>query len=201
MASPHSLGKTATVSSVELKSGKTLAADFVVVGVGVVPATEFLRDSDIVLDEKDGSVHVDTRLQTSHPDVYAAGDIARWGDGGGTRIEHWRVAQQQGIVAAQNMLGATEDVRHHVPFFWTTQWQVTLNYVGHAEQWDEIIYRGTPEQKQFIAFYVRGGKLQAAAGCDHDQDLIALEWILQHDLPLSADQMRDSGIFAGRLRP
>ena len=76
------VGENGNVSSVELKSGKTLAADFVVVGVGVVPATEFLRDFDIVLDEKDGSVHVDTRLQTSHPYIYAAGDIARWGDGG-----------------------------------------------------------------------------------------------------------------------
>jgi NADPH-dependent 2,4-dienoyl-CoA reductase/sulfur reductase-like enzyme/nitrite reductase/ring-hydroxylating ferredoxin subunit len=186
------VGENGAVSSVQFKSGKTLEADFVVVGVGVAPATEFLRDSGIVLDEKDGSVHVDTRLQTSDPDIYAAGDIARWGEGGGTRIEHWRVAQQQGIAAARNMLGVEDDVRHHVPFFWTTQWGVTLNYVGHAAGWDEIIYRGTPEQKQFIAFYVSDGQLKAAAGCGHDQDLIALEWILQHHLPLSADQMRDA---------
>ncbi|MCC6615358.1 MAG: FAD-dependent oxidoreductase [Anaerolineae bacterium] len=185
------VGKNGTVSSILLKSGKTLEADFVIVGVGVSPATEFLRDSGIVLDEKDGSVHVNTHLQTSDPDIYAAGDIARWGEDGGTRIEHWRVAQQQGIVAARNMLGVEDDVRHHVPFFWTTQWGLNLNYVGHATTWDEIIYRGTPEQKQFIAFYVADGQLKAAAGCGHDQDLIAIEWILQHDLPLSVEQMRD----------
>jgi NADPH-dependent 2,4-dienoyl-CoA reductase/sulfur reductase-like enzyme len=155
-----------------------------------VPATEFLRGSGLRLDEKDGSVRVNTHLQTSHPDVYAAGDIARWGEGTGTRIEHWRVAQQHGVVAAHNMLGRGQDVRAHVPFFWTTQWHVRLNYVGHAAQWDEIIYRGTPEHKQFIAFYVSGGKLQAAAGCGYDQDLIALEFILQQNLPLSAEQMR-----------
>ena len=187
------VAEVGAVSSVQLKSGKILEADFVVVGAGVAPATGFLHDSGIALDEKDGSVRVDTHLKTSHPDVYAAGDIARWGEGGGIRIEHWRVAQQQGIVAARNMLGGDQDVRSRVPFFWTTQWQVTLNYVGHAEQWDEIIYRGAPAQKQFIAFYVVGGKLQAAAGCGRDQDLIALELILQRDLPLSADQMRDPG--------
>jgi NADPH-dependent 2,4-dienoyl-CoA reductase/sulfur reductase-like enzyme/nitrite reductase/ring-hydroxylating ferredoxin subunit len=180
------------VSGVQLKSGKTLDADFVVVGIGVVPATEFLRDSGLELDQKDGAVRVDTHLQSSHAHVFAAGDIARWGDGGGTRIEHWRVAQQQGIVAAHNMLGASQDVRERVPFFWTTQWQLTLNYVGHATQWDEIIYRGTPAQKQFVAFYVTDGKLQAAAGCGHDQDLIAVEFVLKHGLPLSVEQIRDT---------
>jgi NADPH-dependent 2,4-dienoyl-CoA reductase/sulfur reductase-like enzyme/nitrite reductase/ring-hydroxylating ferredoxin subunit len=183
--------KDGTVSGVQLRSGKTLDADFVVVGIGVVPATEFLRASGLSMDEKDGSLRVDTHLQTSDANIFAAGDIARWGEDHGTRIEHWRVAQQQGIVAAHNMLGKSEDVRGRVPFFWTTQWQLTLSYVGHAAQWDEIIYRGTPEQKKFLAFYVRDQQLQAAAGCDVDQNLIAVEFILQHNLPLSVEQMRD----------
>jgi apoptosis-inducing factor 3 len=186
-------GENGKVNGVQLKSGKTLAADMVVVGIGVIPATEFLRDSRLRLDEKDGSVCVDTHLQTSHPDVYAAGDIARWGERDGRRIEHWRVAQQHGVVAVQNMLGHEEDVDTRVPFFWTEQWHVRLNYVGHAEQWDEIIYRGTPEQKQFIAFYVSEGQVQAAAGCGHDQDLVALEFVLQQNLPLTVEQMRDPG--------
>jgi hypothetical protein len=101
------------------------------------------------------------------------------------------VAQQHGVVAAQNMLGHKKDVDAHVPFFWTEQWHVRLNYVGHAERWDAIIYRGTPEQKQFIAFYVSEGQLQAAAGCGHDQDLVALEFVLQQNLPLTVEQMRD----------
>jgi NADPH-dependent 2,4-dienoyl-CoA reductase/sulfur reductase-like enzyme/nitrite reductase/ring-hydroxylating ferredoxin subunit len=184
-------GTNGAVSSVQLKNGTTLETDFVVIGVGVAPATEFLRGSGLSLDEKDSSVRVNTSLQTSHPDVFAAGDIARWGEGSGTRIEHWRVAQQHGIVAAQNMLGHHEDVRVHVPFFWTMQWGVTVSYVGHAAHWDEIIYRGRPEQKQFVAFYVSGGRLKAAAGVDHDQDLDAIEFILQHNLPLSIEQMRD----------
>jgi NADPH-dependent 2,4-dienoyl-CoA reductase/sulfur reductase-like enzyme/nitrite reductase/ring-hydroxylating ferredoxin subunit len=185
-------GENGAVSGVQLKTGKTLDADVVVVGIGVSPATEFLRDSGLRLEEKDGSVRVDNHLQTSHADIYAAGDIARWGEGSGTRIEHWRLAQQHGIIAAHNMLGRADTVDAHVPFFWTTQWHLTLNYVGHATEWDEIIYRGSPEQKDFVAFYVKGGQLLAAAGCNHDQDLIALEFIMQRHLPLTVEQMRDA---------
>ncbi len=184
-------GENQTVSKVQLKSGKTLDAEFVIVGIGVVPATDFLNGSGLTLDEKDHSVRVDKHLQSSQPDIYAAGDIARWGEGSGTRIEHWRLAEQHGVIAAHNMLGQSDDVDAHIPFFWTTQWKVTLNYVGHATQWDNIIYRGSVEQKKFIAFYVSDGQLQAAVGCDHDQDLDALEFILLAKLPLTVDQMRD----------
>jgi len=184
-------GKNGAVNQVELKSGKKVDADFVIVGIGVSPATDFLSDSGITLDEKDHSVRVNNQLQSNQPDVYAAGDIARWGEGSGTRIEHWRVAEQHGMIAAHNMLGQLDVVDTHVPFFWTTQWKVTLNYVGHAAQWDEIIYRGKPQDKKFIAFYVKDGRLQAAVGCNHDQELVALELILQHKLPLTTNQMRD----------
>ena len=144
------------------------------------------------MDKSDHSVRVDSHLQSNEPDVYAAGDIARWGEGSGTRIEHWRLAEQHGMIAAHNMLGHGDDMGTHVPFFWTTQWKITLNYVGHATKWDEIIYRGSPQDKKFIAFYVTGGKLQAAAGCGYDQDLDALEFILRDKLPLSTAQMRDT---------
>ncbi|MBI5666395.1 MAG: FAD-dependent oxidoreductase [Chloroflexi bacterium] len=182
------------VTGVELSSGARLEADMVVVGVGVAPATDFLRESGLRLHEKDRSVLVNAQLQTTDPDIFAAGDIARWDNGhdGGVRIEHWRVAQQQGIVAARNMLGDTLDFNRRVPFFWTSQWKLTLNYVGHAENWDEIIYRGgTPEQEKFLAFYVRNGRLQAAAGCGYDRELDAIEYILRDRLPLSPEQMRD----------
>ena len=72
------------------------------------------------------------------------------------------------------------------------QWDITLRYVGHAAQWDEIIYReGTPAQKTFLALYVAGGQLQAAAGCQHDQELDAIEFILRGKMPLTPKQMRD----------
>lgn len=187
-------GQNGQVRTVELKSGESLGADFVVIGVGVVPATDFLLNSGLLLNEQDHSLWVDRHLKTRFADVYAAGDIARWDDGSdqGVRIEHWRVAQQQGIVAAHNMLGENQIIDHRVPFFWTNQWKLTLNYVGHAPMWDEIIYwGGTPERRKFIAFYVRGSKLQAAAGCGYDAELDAIELILRDQMPLSLDQMRD----------
>lgn len=190
-------GQGGQVKQVELKSGKSLDADFVVVGVGVVPATDFLLDSGLALNEHDHSVRVNRHLQTSSADVFAAGDIARWNDGSdrGVRIEHWRVAQQQGMVAARNMLGENWSVGQRVPFFWTMQWGLRLNYVGHAPLWDEIIYwGGTPEQRKFIAFYVRDGKLQAAAGCGYDAELGAIELILRDQMPLSLDQMHDPAL-------
>jgi NADPH-dependent 2,4-dienoyl-CoA reductase/sulfur reductase-like enzyme/nitrite reductase/ring-hydroxylating ferredoxin subunit len=180
--------------SVELTSGERLAADFVVVGVGVRPATDFLKDSGLAMEAKDQSVLVDGRLQTSDPNIYAAGDIARYdeGDGKRTRIEHWRVAQQHGMVAAHNMLKADADeVTKHVPFFWTTQAGISLRYVGHAEQFDDVIFRGKASAREFVAFYVADGKLQAAAGVKRDREIDALELIMRDGLPLTVEQMED----------
>ncbi|MEO8394381.1 MAG: FAD-dependent oxidoreductase, partial [Chloroflexota bacterium] len=186
------IGENGHVTGVQI-ANEVLPADFVVIGVGVRPATDFLKDTRIKLNEKDSSVEVNAQLRSSDPDIYAAGDIARYPVEGGTqRIEHWRVAQQQGVVAARGMIGQSDDVNKHVPFFWTTQWGFTVRYVGHAEGWDEIIYRGDPEEKNFIAFYVKEGKLKAAAGSKHDQEMAALEFILRDRMPLTADQMRDA---------
>jgi NADPH-dependent 2,4-dienoyl-CoA reductase/sulfur reductase-like enzyme/nitrite reductase/ring-hydroxylating ferredoxin subunit len=189
------IGENGYVTGVELKSGEVLPADFVIVGVGVRPATDFLSGSPLKLDQRDKSVRVEATLRTSEPDIYAAGDIARINNNTpeGVRIEHWRVAQQHGIIAAQNMMGGSESVMQHVPFFWTHQWDVELRYVGHAETWDEIIYRGgTPQQKRFVAFYIHGGKLLAAAGVQHDAEMDAIEFILRDGMPLTREQMQDS---------
>lgn len=184
-------GQHGSVSGVRLKSGETLPADCVILGVGMIPATEFLRDSGLELDQRDSSVRVNQQLETSHPGIFAAGDIARWGDGAGTRIEHWRVAEQHGMIAARNMLGDTQDVSDYVPFFWTNQWGITLRYVGHALKWDDLIVRGSIENGPFVAFYVLAGSLQAAVGRSADQEMAAIEWILSRRLPLTVEQMRD----------
>src|SRR5690606_15882422 len=134
-----------------------------VIGIGVQPHTAFLQDSGIELGD-DGSVLTNELLQSSHPDIYAAGDIARWKNaqtGETQRIEHWRTALQHGKTAARNMLDQQESVAAHVPFFWTTQWDVNLGYVGHAASWDEIIYRhGHPKEKEFLAYFIKDGQLQ-----------------------------------------
>ena len=126
-------------------------------------------------------------------DVYVAGDIARWPDwrtGAPVRIEHWRLAQQHGQVAAKNMLG--RDTRYAgVPFFWTEQFMVATQYVGHARTWDEIVFDGDPARQQFVAYYVKDGRVFAAAGCqeDHKMGLIA-ERLCAASMP-TVDELRE----------
>ena len=158
-----------TVNKVRLESGESIDADVVIVGVGVRPATDFLEGFEL---HKDGGVIADQYLSIG-PDIHAAGDIAHFPDartGESTRIEHWRTALQQGRVAAHNMAGKPTPFTQ-VPFFWTTQFDVTLNYVGHATGWDEIRYEGDLDSKDFLAFYLRAGSVVAVAGMNRDREL------------------------------
>jgi NADPH-dependent 2,4-dienoyl-CoA reductase/sulfur reductase-like enzyme/nitrite reductase/ring-hydroxylating ferredoxin subunit len=180
------LGEGGHVTGVQLKTGQTLPADVVVLGVGVRPATDFLQAAFTL--EKDGGVPVNARLQAA-PNVYAAGDIARFplaATGQPARIEHWRLAQQHGRVAARNMLGQQEEYTA-APFFWTQQYGKSLRYAGHAEQWDDIIYHGEVEKQEFLAFYVQAGRIAAVAGMGRDADMIYITELLgQGQMPASA---------------
>lgn len=155
------------VQFAKLKGGATLAADLVVVGLGVAPATAMLQG---VAPRKDGGVDTDARLGIADG-LYAAGDVAAFpygSTGARIRVEHWRVAMQQGRVAALNMLGR-EAMFDAVPYFWTIHFMKRLDYVGHAESWDEVAVDGDLEKPEFTAFYVKGGRVQAVAGWGRDQ--------------------------------
>ena len=170
-------GERGHAVGVALKSGKLVAADVVVLGVGVRPATSFLQEAFTL--EKDGGLAVDAFLQAAE-NVYAAGDIACFPlapAGQPTRIEHWRVAQQHGQTAARNMLGQREKFAA-APFFWTQQYGKSLRYAGHAARWDEIIYQGEVAKQDFLAFYVLDNRLVAAAGMNHDDDMIYIAELL-----------------------
>jgi len=142
--------------AVHLASDGPIAADLVVVGIGVRPRLELAEKAGLRIDR---GIAVDQYLETSAPGVFAAGDVARWPDphsGENLRIEHWVVAERQGQAAALNMLGQHEPFRQ-VPFFWSQHYDVPINYVGHAESWDEILIDGDIMSKDCILRFKNKG--------------------------------------------
>jgi len=157
-----------------LKDGTVLEADFAVAGAGVRPRTQLAEAAGLALDK---GVLVNGQLQTSAPDIYAAGDIARWPDkysGAAIRVEHWAVAERQGQTAARNMLGAAEEFTA-VPFFWSQHYDVSINYVGHAESWDELVVEGDLAAKDGLVRFKRGGRTLAVASLFRDLESLTAE--------------------------
>jgi apoptosis-inducing factor 3 len=159
-------------------TGERVSADLVVMGVGVLPAFGLAEAAGL---EVAKGIVVDDRLRTSAPGIYAAGDVARYPyapTGEKVRIEHWAVAQRMGRVAALNMLGG--DLPFTAPpFFWTTQFDATVSYVGHAESWDRIDVSGSLSARDATLAYRRGGQTLAVATVGRDRTSLEAEVALE----------------------
>merc|ERR1712000_42389 len=163
------------VGSVHLKDGTKLDADLVILGVGVSPATEFLKNNKILRLEQDGSIKTDENFSVvGLKDVYAIGDISTYpyhgpgGDGKPTRIEHWNVAQNAGRAVADNIVNPSYTGEQFIPVFWSALGS-QMRYCGNTIMgWDDVIVDGNPAEAKFVAYYTKGDTVVAMASMGRD---------------------------------
>uniref|UniRef100_U3IU79 Rieske domain-containing protein n=1 Tax=Anas platyrhynchos platyrhynchos TaxID=8840 RepID=U3IU79_ANAPP len=170
-------GKDGKVTEAIIASGKKIPADVVVLGIGALPSSEFLKGTSIARDSS-GAILVDLCMQTNIPNVFAAGDVVSFPvallDGERSSIHHQQVAEAHGSIAALNML-KKQKALHTVPFFWTTMLGKSIHYAGCGKGFTDTVVKGSLEQQKFLIFYIRDGFVTAAASlnCDPMVSLIA----------------------------
>ncbi len=184
------------VSAVVTKSGLTVECDAVVVGAGVRPDAMLAQRAGL---EVDDGIVCDSKLRTSAEGIYAAGDCCSYDSvvhGRRLRVEHWDVAMQQGIAAARNMLGDDRDY-DVVPYFFSdlADW-ASLEYVGPAEDWDEVLWRGDRDEGEFSAWYLQDGRVAGCLSVGRSEDLAEARRMLAEgvDVSGSREQIADAEI-------
>jgi len=187
---PEEIVSEGKEQKVVLSSEEHVSGDIVIAGVGIIPSVGFLSGTGLL---KEGAVSVDHLLQSEDDCVYAAGDVALVLDpvmGKHRRIEHWVEACRQGKHAALAML----DRRHkyeEVPFFWTRQYDLEIQYTGWVRRKGKIIFRGGEDQEDFLAGFYERGKLRAAAGVRREKEIILLSEIIRSGRSVSPSTFAD----------
>jgi len=181
------------VERVRLEGGRTLDCDFVVVGVGVTPRVELAAAAGL---ETDNGILVDERLETASDGVFAAGDAANaWHPffERRLRVEHWHNALEQGPAAARNMLGRGE-AYDRIPYFFSDQYDVGMEYAGHATDWDEVVFRGDVEGREFIAFWLQRGRVVAGMNVNVWDVTDAIQALIRSRAEVDVGSLRDPDV-------
>jgi 3-phenylpropionate/trans-cinnamate dioxygenase ferredoxin reductase component len=180
------------VERVRTSDGRTIECDFVIVGIGVTPRTQLVESAGLAID--DGIV-VDANLRTSAPDVFAAGDVARHDHPvhGPIRVEHWANALHQGPAAAIGMLDRDEPY-DRVPYFYSDQYDVGMEYSGHAPRWDRVVFRGDTAAREFIAFWMEGDRVLAAMNVNVWDVVDPLQRLIRERIAVDDAALRDPDV-------
>jgi 3-phenylpropionate/trans-cinnamate dioxygenase ferredoxin reductase component len=178
------------VERVTTARGRRIECDFVVVGLGVEPVTDLLADTGAGIDN---GVVVDEYLRTGVEGIYAAGDVANHYHpvfGRRIRVEHWQNALEQGPAAARNMLDKDEPY-DEIPWFWSDQYEHNLQYAGFHTQWDELVVRGSMDERNFVAFYRKDRRVLAAVAVNRGRDLRRSMPLIKSQEPVDAAGLCD----------
>jgi 3-phenylpropionate/trans-cinnamate dioxygenase ferredoxin reductase subunit len=185
-------GRDGKVAGVRLADGSDVEADAVIVGIGIKPNTQLAATADLKVDN---GVVVDAQLRSSNPDIYAAGDVANAYHplfGKHLRVEHWANALNQPQAAAKAMLG--QDVAYdRVPYFYTDQYDLGMEYSGYVEpgEYDEVVFRGDVAGREFVAFWLGGGRVLAGMNVNVWDVNDAIQALVRAGNPVDKDALRD----------
>jgi len=181
------------VERVLTSDGRKLDCDFVVVGVGVEPRTQLAAEAELAVDN---GVLVTAALRTSAPDVFAAGDVANAEHpfyGERIRVEHWANALNQGPAAARNMLGKGQPYEQ-LPFFFSDQYDVGMEYTGFARTWDRVVFRGDPASGEFIAFWLEDDRVLAGMNVNVWDVTDPIQRLIRERIPVEDGRLGDPDI-------
>lgn len=181
------------ITRVRTTSGRQIECDFAVVGIGVVPRTGLAGDAGL---EVSNGIVVDANLQTAAPGIFAAGDVAnawhpfyqQW-----IHIEHWANALHQGPAAARAMLGQPVSY-DNIPYFFSDQYEVAMEYCGYAPHWDEVVFRGDRTGGEFIAFWLRDGRVAAGMNVNVWDVNEHIQALIRSRQPVEVAALTDPGI-------
>jgi len=178
---------------VTLSDGAIIDTQLVVLGVGVAPRVQLAETSGLAVDD---GVVVDQTLVTNDPRIFAAGDVARaWHPTlqRHLRVEHWANARNQGTTAGHNLLGAHE-AYDRLPYFFSDQYELGMEYTGHADARDQVVFRGDPDAREFIAFWLRDGRVTAGMNVNVWDVIEDVQALIRAGLAVDADALGDPGV-------